>query len=151
MPNFFPAACATACQWLPRQAINLGLDLQGGSQLLLEIDRTALQRQQLDNVADQMATALRDAEPAIRFTGRGVVGDARMRLVQRGTYGTRARRAAPAWDFDHDGTEITTFTEGEDGLIEARMTDASLARAEPPGGATINRSHPPPHRPDRHE
>ena len=38
------------------RTINLGLDLRGGSQLLLEVDVATLRRQQLDNIADQMAT-----------------------------------------------------------------------------------------------
>ena len=62
--------------FLPRDTLNLGLDLQGGAHLLLEVDTATLQRQQLDNIADQMGVALREAQPAIRFTGRGVVGEA---------------------------------------------------------------------------
>ena len=83
LPNFLPQSVRDQLpSFLPHQAINLGLDLQGGSHLLLEVDTATLRRQQLENIADQMASALRDAEPAIRYTGRGVVGDAaRIRLV----------------------------------------------------------------------
>ena len=127
-PNLLPSAVRDNMPtWLPHRTLNLGLDLQGGSHLLLEVDTTALKHQQLDNIADQMATALRDAEPAIRFTGRGVVGDAaRIRLINAEDM-TRAMAAIrPLGRSTTNGNEITTFTPGADGTIEARMTDASL-------------------------
>ena len=127
-PNLLPSAVRDNMPtWLPHRTLNLGLDLQGGSHLLLEVDTTALKHQQLDNIADQMATALRDAEPAIRFTGRGVVGDAaRIRLINPEDM-TRAMAAIrPLGRSTTNGNEITTFTPGADGTIEARMTDASL-------------------------
>ncbi|MCX7358760.1 MAG: protein translocase subunit SecD [Alphaproteobacteria bacterium] len=113
--------------WLPHQTLNLGLDLQGGSHLLLEVDTTALKHQQLDNIADQMATALRDAEPAIRFTGRGVVGDmARIRIVDAADMSRAMAAVRPLGRSPTNGNEITTFRQGPEGTIEARMTDASL-------------------------
>lgn len=129
LPNLLPENLRTSLPpFLPRQALNLGLDLQGGSHLLLEVDSSALRRQQLDNTADQMANALRQAEPAIRYTGRGVVGDAaRVRLLDVNDM-SRARAAlrtiarSPT-----SGAEILTFTEGADGVIEARMTTQYLA------------------------
>jgi preprotein translocase subunit SecD len=122
-PNFVPQSARDALpSFMPRQAINLGLDLQGGSQLLLEIDTTAMQRQQLDNIADQMATALRDATPRIGFTGRGVVADAaRIRLTDVADL-PRAREALqPIARDSASGNEILTLTENPDGLIEARI------------------------------
>ena len=39
LPNFFPRASVEKWpSWLPNQQINLCLDLQGGSHLLLEVD-----------------------------------------------------------------------------------------------------------------
>ncbi len=128
LPNFLPERMRDSMPgFLPNQAINLGLDLRGGSQLLLEVDVATLQRQQLDNVADQMASALRDAEPAIRYTGRGVVGDAaRVRLVDA-TQMERARTVLrPLAQSSTGPGEIMTFNEGEDGLIEARLAPAHL-------------------------
>src|SRR5574338_180055 len=81
-PNFVPENVRNSLPgFVPRQAINLGLDLRGGSQLLLEVDVNTMRHAQLDNFADQMASALREAQPRIPYTGRGVVGDAaRIRL-----------------------------------------------------------------------
>jgi protein-export membrane protein SecD len=126
-PNLLPSNVRDRMPtWLPHQTLNLGLDLQGGSHLLLEVDTTALKRQQLDNIADQMATALREAEPAIRFTGRGVVGDmARIRIIDPADM-SRAMAAVRPLGRSTSGNEITAFAQGPENTIEARMTDASL-------------------------
>jgi SecD/SecF fusion protein len=47
--------------WYPQPHVNLGLDLQGGSYLLLELDRSALLNQRLESVGDQAGNALREA------------------------------------------------------------------------------------------
>lgn len=58
--------------FMPKQALNLGLDLQGGSYLLLEVDTSALQTERLTNAIEDVRTTLR--EEAVPFTGLGVVG-----------------------------------------------------------------------------
>jgi protein-export membrane protein SecD len=128
-PNFVPERMRDSLpNFVPSQAINLGLDLRGGSQLLLEVDIDTLRRQQLDNVADQMAAALRAASPQIRYTGRGVVGDAaRVRLLdvadlERARVELRAIARSPTGGPD----AIYSYTESADGLIEARITDQYL-------------------------
>ena len=60
--------------WVPSQQINLGLDLQGGSYLLLEVDLAEVMREQLDNVVEGLRIDLRRAK--IGYTGLGVDGDA---------------------------------------------------------------------------
>ncbi|HYD88391.1 MAG TPA: protein translocase subunit SecD [Vitreimonas sp.] len=126
LPNFLPERMRDSLPgFLPRQAINLGLDLQGGSQLLLEIEVATLQRQQLDNIADQMASALREAE--IRYTGRGVVGDAaRIRLIDPTQMEAAMRVLAPIARSPTGGNNILNLTEGAEGLVEARITEVYL-------------------------
>lgn len=46
--------------WAPKQQLNLGLDLRGGSHLLLEVDRTSVMEQQVEAVERDMRTTLRD-------------------------------------------------------------------------------------------
>jgi preprotein translocase subunit SecD len=46
-------------KWLPQYKINLGLDLAGGSHLLLEADSTDLLKQRLATKEDEVATELR--------------------------------------------------------------------------------------------
>ena len=46
-------------KWLPQYKINLGLDLAGGSHLLLEADSADMQKQRLQKMQDSVATELR--------------------------------------------------------------------------------------------
>src|SRR4051812_23657394 len=46
-------------KWLPQYKINLGLDLAGGSHLLLEADANDAQKQRLQGMEDSVATELR--------------------------------------------------------------------------------------------
>ena len=55
LPNLLPAPAS----WLPWQQVHLGLDLRGGSYLLLEVDMAAVVRERLDSMADGARTALR--------------------------------------------------------------------------------------------
>ena len=47
--------------WMPHKQINLGLDLQGGSYLLLEADIEAVIAERLENEADALRRELRSA------------------------------------------------------------------------------------------
>ena len=47
--------------WIPREQINLGLDLQGGSYLLMEVDFDTVVRERLDTLVDSVRTELRKA------------------------------------------------------------------------------------------
>jgi preprotein translocase subunit SecD len=52
-PNLVPAERAAELpNWLPHRQINLGLDLQGGSYLLLEVDVNSVMRDRLNNLMD---------------------------------------------------------------------------------------------------
>lgn len=53
---------AAAPSWAPGRLINLGLDLQGGSHLLLEVDVKSVLHERLNGLLDQARTALRTAQ-----------------------------------------------------------------------------------------
>ena len=62
IPSMLPADLkARYPKWLPSATINLGLDLAGGSQLLLEADQADAAKQRLQAMEDQVATELRRA------------------------------------------------------------------------------------------
>src|SRR5688572_28492755 len=126
LPNFLPERVRESLPpFVPRQTINLGLDLRGGSQLLLEIDTNRLRQGQLDNIADLMATNLREAE--IRYTGRGVVADAaRIRLIDPTQMEAALRALRDIQRSPTSGNEIIEIVDAGEGLIEARMRDAYL-------------------------
>jgi preprotein translocase subunit SecD len=67
LPNFFPEATVKNWPKWAQRHIVLGLDLQGGSHLLLEVDSNAVKRDKLTQVVDDARRTLRDAR--IRFTG----------------------------------------------------------------------------------
>ncbi|HUQ12989.1 MAG TPA: protein translocase subunit SecD [Novosphingobium sp.] len=61
---------STGLAWpesLPDPQINLGLDLAGGSQILLEADPRQVARQRIENMEETVRAALRRAEPRIRI------------------------------------------------------------------------------------
>jgi protein-export membrane protein SecD len=75
LPNLFtPAQLAFLPRWIPHKQVSLGLDLRGGSYLLLEVDVAAAQRERLNSTIDGVRNALRDAK--IGYTGLNVEGDA---------------------------------------------------------------------------
>jgi protein-export membrane protein SecD len=62
VPNFFPEAqVKTWPLWAQRHLV-LGLDLQGGSYLLLEVDSNYVKKEKLDQVRDDARRALREAK-----------------------------------------------------------------------------------------
>src|SRR3981189_2198828 len=74
VPNFFPEAqVKTWPVWAQRHLV-LGLDLQGGSHILLEVDSNSVKKDKLDQVRDDVRRALRDAK--IGYTGLAVRNDA---------------------------------------------------------------------------
>ncbi|MEK9281279.1 MULTISPECIES: protein translocase subunit SecD [unclassified Bradyrhizobium] len=74
VPNFFPEAqVKTWPAWAQRRLV-LGLDLQGGSYLLLEVDSNYVKKEKLDQVRDDVRRALREAK--IGYTGLVTRGDA---------------------------------------------------------------------------
>jgi preprotein translocase subunit SecD len=67
VPNFFSEATVkTWPQWAQLRMV-LGLDLQGGSHILLEVDSNAVKKDKLNQIVDDARRVLRDAR--IRFTG----------------------------------------------------------------------------------
>ncbi|KAA5611766.1 protein translocase subunit SecD [Rhodovastum atsumiense] len=57
LPNLLPRPA----DWVPWRTIHLGLDLRGGSYLLLEVDMNAVIRERLDSLADSARQSLRRA------------------------------------------------------------------------------------------
>ncbi len=70
LPNLLPAGALPS--WAPNQRLNLGLDLQGGSYLLLEVDTAALEQERLNNLVEDVRTRLRAEQ--IGFTELGMAG-----------------------------------------------------------------------------
>src|SRR3954447_12559563 len=67
VPNFFPEARVKTWPLWAQRHIVLGLDLQGGSYLLLEVDSNYVKKEKLDQVRDDVRRVLREAR--IPYTG----------------------------------------------------------------------------------
>ena len=71
LPNLFPRAeMERMPDWLPHEQINLGLDLQGGSHLLLEVELDAVIEERLNGLVDEVRGALRAERIGYRGLGR---------------------------------------------------------------------------------
>src|ERR1043166_182353 len=67
VPNFFPAATVKGWpKWAQRHLV-LGLDLQGGSHILFELDMADVRKQKAEALRDDVRNALRSAR--LQFTG----------------------------------------------------------------------------------
>ena len=136
IPSFFPESQTKG--WPVHPRINLGLDLAGGSYLLLEADTTQLRADRINQMADAVATSMRKApqidvgdittsDGKISFMLRNVgqLEDARQRLSQMTTgVGTTGQRN---WDIQVvDGTRfvLSTTKAGIDEAVDTAMSGA---------------------------
>jgi len=67
VPNFFPEARVKTWPVWAQRHIVLGLDLQGGSSLLLEVDSNYVKKEKLEQIRDDTRRVLREAK--IQYTG----------------------------------------------------------------------------------
>ncbi|MDR3518208.1 MAG: protein translocase subunit SecD [Azospirillaceae bacterium] len=126
IPNFLSKATLSGLPgWVPQRQINLGLDLRGGSYLLLEIDTAAVIRDRLDTATDAARTALRTANigyTELAGADRSVTvhlrdaGQADAALTALGDIGSRTAAGQPEFKVDS----------AADGKITLTLTDASL-------------------------
>ncbi|MBT7266103.1 MAG: protein translocase subunit SecD, partial [Rhodospirillaceae bacterium] len=78
--------------WLPHEQVNLGLDLQGGSHLLLEVKASVVVRERLESLVDGVRIALR--KDRIRYTGLGLRGKTVTFMVRKSSELEKARKLA---------------------------------------------------------
>lgn len=119
-------------KWVPARAIVLGLDLQGGSHVLLEVDSPSVVKTLVDNLRDSVRRVLRDEKIPIKggigALPRGVqfrLADPseaekimpRLRqLAEPASNGLAERSRAPVFD----------ISQGDNGLILFTVTDAGI-------------------------
>lgn len=94
---------------VPGRQVSLGLDLQGGSYLLLEVGANTLVRERLESVEDSARRALRDAR--IGYTGLGLRDESVVFSVREPGELSEAERIARGLDQGYvvtvDGSRIT--------------------------------------------
>lgn len=117
LPNLLTEkARAQLPDWLPHQAMNLGLDLQGGAHLVMEVDMNDVITKANENLEDRVRTFARDSQIGyvnLRTTAGGV------ELVLRDASQAKLLR-------DELGKEGVTVTVGSDGEAILAYNDTFL-------------------------
>jgi preprotein translocase subunit SecD len=113
--------------WLPLEQMVLGLDLQGGSHLLLEVDVRAVVQERLTSVVDDIRSTLREAR--IGYRGLGVRGDAATLTL---TDPASADQAVELLDDLNPNTlsRELQVTQEEGGRIEVRLTESAISEMQ---------------------
>ena len=100
-PNFVDSKTAEGLpEWLPHKQVSLGLDLQGGSHLLLEVEVAAVMKEHLESMIDSMRAELRKAR--IRYGGLGIAGDAAKVVIRKAEEVEKARNLLRVIDEETD-------------------------------------------------
>jgi protein-export membrane protein SecD len=99
LPNVFtPAQLSFLPSQVPHKQVNLGLDLRGGSYLLLEVDFNAAQKERLNTLVDSVRNALLNAH--LGYTGLSVDKDAIVFTLREADKSEDAKKALSAVDPD---------------------------------------------------
>jgi preprotein translocase subunit SecD len=125
------ALIANLPSWIPARAIVLGLDLQGGSHVLLEVDSQSVVKTLIDNLRDSVRRILR--EDKVSITG-GIGVQPRGLQLRIPDPGDRAkvmpqlRQLANAGGGLADGSRAPSFDviENDSGLIQFTVTEAGV-------------------------
>ncbi len=118
-PNFLSAKQAAALpSWMPNKQVSLGLDLQGGSHLLLEVAVDTVLAERLEAVVDTMRTTLRKAR--INYGELGVDGMAAGVTIKDPAQTEQARQLMRNLDSDFS-VEVTDISR-----ITLRLTEKSI-------------------------
>jgi preprotein translocase subunit SecD len=121
LPNLFPRAQMERMpDWLPHQQINLGLDLQGGAHLLLEVQLDAMIEERLNGLVDEVRASLRPER--IGYRGLGVRGGAVTFTLTDSSIAPRALEVLRTLDPGGITPELQ-FREADGGRIEIRLTE----------------------------
>ena len=119
IPNLLPSRInATIPSWLPHPTVNLGLDLRGGSYLLLAADIDSLIHERLTTVVDDFRAGLRNAK--IGYTDIGIDGKtAKVKLLDP----SKVEAARPILQSAAEGMDLNI---GADGTVTASFSDATI-------------------------
>lgn len=143
VPNLFTPETRKAIEqgapaWIPRfllpiHAMTLGLDLQGGSHVLLEIDRADLIRSQVTQLRDDVRRILREErvglQGGIGMTPRGVqlrVPEQADRAKLMPKLRELAQPIGTFGAFGPSGNQSIEVNENPDGLIQLNVTEAGV-------------------------
>ena len=132
MPNLISdARLVTLPSWFPKDKMTLGLDLQGGSHIMLKVERADVIKDRLQSTIDDVRTKLREAN--IGYTGLSGSGQTVQVRVRDLTQIEAAKTALKPLTAVTAGGGLTTgavtevtMEDSPDGLIKFNVTDAGI-------------------------
>ena len=123
LPNFLPQPAS----WVPWRQVHLGLDLRGGSYLLLQVDMDAVRKERVDTILDRTRQALAGKYRSLTEPQ----GESRVAVVLRDPTQTQAAVATlTPLAANPDGTQDFDVASQPDGTLSITPNEAALrARA----------------------
>lgn len=139
LPSLFAAANISWPDALPDPEVNLGLDLAGGSHILLEAQAEQVAAQRLENMEESVRSLMRNAEPRIRIGDVSTSGGQLSFMLDDSADLDRAREVLlpvvngtgliREWDLSVVDGQRMVLTPTEDGIDQA-VTDAMDSATE---------------------
>ncbi len=139
LPSLFAAGNLEWPEALPNPQVNLGLDLAGGSHILLEADPAEVAVQRLENMEETVRGEMRRAEPRIRIGDISTSGGALSFMLDTPADIDRARgllepvmmgtNLVREWDLTVVDGQRMVLTPTDDGVDQA-VTDAMDSATE---------------------
>ena len=131
LPNALPdSVLAKFPSWLPNRTVSLGLDLQGGSHLLLEVEFDQVTKDKLESLTSDIRRALRKAHPAIGYKFLDSGADSLAVQITDPSRRDEARTLVQALNPSIGGGVLAVgskaydFTDNGQGQFTLKMTDA---------------------------
>src|SRR6185312_5089929 len=126
LPNVVPdSVLAHWPTFLPHKRLNLGLDLQGGSRLLYEVDSGALKKERLNDLSEEASQELRDAQITFQNlnTANGVVA---LKVTDPTQIDAAATALAKVGGSISSGQREVTVTHDKTGNFQIALTAQAL-------------------------
>ena len=135
LPNALPQSVRDRFPaWLPNQTVSLGLDLQGGSYLLLEVELDAVTKDKLESLTGDIRRALRKAHPPISYRfGNAGADSVAVQILDPARYNDaktliQALNPTTGGGLLAIGARAYDFTDNGQGLFTLKMTDTYKAQ-----------------------
>ncbi len=135
IPNFFSEQTVKSWPTWAQRRLVLGLDLQGGSSILLEVDKNDIRKQRLDTLRDDVRRTLRDAR--INWANPPVVrgNSVEVRLREDNNFQTAYNKLRDLSQplggvLAGNGQRSLDVTDTGGGLIRLTPTDAGMVERE---------------------
>jgi SecD/SecF fusion protein len=131
-PNMFSQQTLDSLpSWVPKKSMTLGLDLQGGSHILLQIDHKSLVEDRLETLRNDIRTGLRDAR--IGYTGLSGTGNSVQVRIRDAADAAKAKTALESLTLPVAAGFLTggsvnevVMDEPEPGLLRFTLTEAGI-------------------------